>query len=706
MSLPVDFDLKERVRSSVDIVDVVGSQLELRPQGRQFVARCPWHEDRRPSLTVNQQRQTWKCWVCDIGGDIFSYVMRRDGVDFPGALQILAERAGIDVQSARGGRRAAPGSPEDKATLLSAMKFAADAFYDFLDQDQSTEADAARQYLAERGIDDDSRQRFRIGYAPDQWRWLLERAARAGFTAEVIEAVGLAVRKDPQRPPYDRFRGRLIFPIQDLQGRPISVGGRILPGRGDQQAGAGAKYINGPETRLFSKSQQLYGLNLARQAIQTTRQALIVEGYTDVVAVRQAGIEPVVAVLGTALGEGHIRILRRFADRVVLLLDGDTAGRKRADEVLELFVGADIDLRILTLPDGADPADFVGQFGRTALEQLIATAPDAIDHKLARLTEGVDLTHDTHRATRAVETMLALISTMPVASGDLRLQQLIVRLGRTFGLPVDDLRRRFDELRRQRRGARQLRDAGGPPTVRSGDVGRPSRRPSPSRSADPNAALLESAESELELVDRRSGPAERPAVDPQQQGGWLPPITSIDSKLFEVLIEEPDLVPLAIESVDPSCLGNDTARLLLQVYQELDLQGRPLNIESVLLAIDDERLKNQVVTMDERIQLQQGKVDSSPRERYTSQLEYYHRQDFLAQQRRRLAELEATSGAEDDILELLRQTVEDEKARRGHLPPTAAPPDVAALQGAPADPSILQTADHHPRKAPEGPPPF
>ncbi|TWU20593.1 DNA primase [Novipirellula galeiformis] len=449
MSLPVDFDLKERVRASVDIVDVVGQTLELHPAGRNMVARCPWHNDRRPSLTVNPERQTWKCWVCDIGGDIFSYVMQRDGLDFPSALRVLAEQAGIPIDELRGGKKTEPGSPDDKPTLFAAMKLVADAYFTQLESGTSDDAKIARDYLASRGIDEENRKRFRIGFSPESWNFAVDLLRQHDFSAEVAEAAGLAIKRNSGEGHYDRFRGRLMFPIHDLQDRPISLGGRLIPAIAQRRGkdAAGAKYINGPETMLFRKSHQLYNLQLAREAIRRGGDALVMEGYTDVVAARQAGVESAVAVLGTALGEDHIRLLKRFAKRVVLILDGDTAGQTRADQVLELFVRADVDMRVLTLPDGSDPADFLASQGRAAFDALVASAPDALQHKLNRLTDGVDVTHDTHKVTHAIEVLLAIIAQAPRGTS-LKIDQLILRMSRTFGLPLERLNERLEEVRK------------------------------------------------------------------------------------------------------------------------------------------------------------------------------------------------------------------------------------------------------------------
>ena len=362
---PLDQDVREQIRQSTDIVELIGSYLQLRRQGRGFVALCPWHNDKRPSLQVNPQRQSWKCWVCDVGGDAFSFVMQREGVDFREALQILADRAGIELTRNRQ-PKAPPGSPQDKRTLYRAMQWAEEQFHSCLLH--AGEAGPARDYLQKRSISAESMERFRLGFSPPGWSWLLDRARATEFSAQVLEAVGLCARSEKTGGYYDRFRDRVLFPIRDLQSRPIAFGGRILPGEGEGKA---AKYINSPETRLFSKSDNLYGLDVARDIVAKQREVVVVEGYTDTVIAHQFGVTNAVAVLGTALGPRHIQILRRFADRIVLVLDGDEAGRRRTNEILELFLAAQVDVRILTLPQGLDPADFLLESGAEAFQELL-----------------------------------------------------------------------------------------------------------------------------------------------------------------------------------------------------------------------------------------------------------------------------------------------------------------------------------------------
>ncbi|MFM8290797.1 MAG: DNA primase, partial [Planctomycetia bacterium] len=302
-------DLKERVRDAVDIAEVVGSYISLRRQGKAMVGLCPWHDDARPSLQVNPERQTFRCWVCDIGGDVFSFLMRMEKVEFREALEQLAERAGISLPRGRGGL-----AIDDKAALWKALGWAADLFHDCLRA--QPEAAPARDYLSGRGLESRTVERFRLGYAPQSWDWLLRQAAAAGIPVADLVRTGLAVERQDRSGHYDRFRGRGMFSIRDAQGRCVAFGGRVLPGADDP-----AKYINSPETPLFSKSSMLYGLDTAREAITKSQRAIVVEGYTDCLAARQAGIDDVVAVLGTALGERHAKLLRRYADRVVLVLD-------------------------------------------------------------------------------------------------------------------------------------------------------------------------------------------------------------------------------------------------------------------------------------------------------------------------------------------------------------------------------------------------
>ncbi len=294
MSFGVAYETKERVKQATDIVDLVGSYLPLRREGRGFKALCPWHDDSRPSLQVNPERQSFRCWVCDIGGDIFSFVMRMEGVEFPEALRMLADRANISLKETSGG---AP--VDDKRLLYQAMAWVDEQYHEYLLK--STAAEAARQYLTDRHITPESIRKFQLGFAPDEWSWLLERARQTPYSAAVLEKIGVISRRRQGPGYYDRFKGRVMFPIFDPQGRAVGTGGRVLPQLASADA---AKYVNSPETPLFAKSKLLYGLNHARDAIRKTGVALVTEGYTDCLVAHQFGFENCVAVLGTARRRG------------------------------------------------------------------------------------------------------------------------------------------------------------------------------------------------------------------------------------------------------------------------------------------------------------------------------------------------------------------------------------------------------------------
>lgn len=674
MSLSTDFDLKERVRAAVDIVDVIGATTELRPQGRNFVARCPWHNDRRPSMTVNQERQTWKCWPCDIGGDVFSFVMRRDGIDFPTAIRSLAEQAGIELPEVNGGRKTEPGSPDDRPTLFAAMELITNAYFEQLESGTSQDAKLARDYLSERGISEESRNRYKIGFAPESWDFAVRLLEEKGFSGEVAHAAGIASAKRAGDGFVDMFRGRLMFPIFDLQRRPVALGGRIIPEiakrLGDR---AGGKYINGRETLLFRKSHQLYGLDQARESIRKGGEAIVMEGYTDVVMTRQENIEPVVAVLGTALGEQHVKILKRLAQRVVLVLDGDQAGQNRADEVLELFVHADVDLRVLTLPEGQDPADYVSQFGRESFERLTVEAPDALDHKLARLTDGVDILEDTHAVTQAVDTMLKIVAKAP---DGLKTDQLLNRMANRFNFKPERLELRLKGLReeskkreRYRSGATAgaKRDLSSRPIstqpVSNRDASEHHRRATTHYSHDDlNAAFQQSVEADgsIETLGQTTYPTS--ASHPQQN---LRGLASLERDLFETLIESPDLAMTAVESIDPDWFETNTAKMLLSAYQDLEFAGHQLDIDSVLLLVENEQLKNQLVTLQERIQNRTAELPQSAEQRYNAVMSRFRELAFSQEQTKKIEQLASELLPEDEEVAILEAMIEEARTKHG-----------------------------------------
>jgi DNA primase len=625
MNSSFDNQTKERVRQAINIVDLIGGYSEVRRQGRNFVSRCPFHDDRRPSMQINAERQSWKCWVCDVGGDAFSFVMQKEGMSFPEALQFLADKAGIVIETT--GSKTSGASAEDKRQLYQAIQWAVEKYRDYFRNDPA--ADAAREYVASRGLEASNAERFGLGFAPESWSWLADRALADKISLDALEKVGLLARGTSQT-RYDRFRDRLIFPIFDPQSRPIALGGRVLPGSPVEAA----KYINCSETRLYQKNQTLYGLNFAKDRISKTQVAVVVEGYTDVMMAHQHGIDNAVACCGTALTENHIRLLKRYCDSVVLMLDGDQAGQKRTGEILELFLSESMDLRILTLPDQLDPCDYLLRYGGESLKELISQAVDALEFKIRSACQGFDPLLDTHRATVALESVLGSLAKIPESSQSdsrvvVRLEQIISRLSRQFGIGQSQIKMRLGDLRKQSRRWANVSDAS--TAHRSGGV-----------ETDHEAVHGDSSDFHQQPVEYR-----------------YDELSAVELELLEILATNTDLVPMAIERIAPKNLVSPTALAIFQLYLNLELEGHSLDFQSILTATEDPALKNALVTLEQHAVLKAGKASMAPRARLETLCERWGSSDDsdpVGSQRNALEDRSLDEQTQIDLLQsLIRQ---------------------------------------------------
>jgi DNA primase len=625
MNSSFDNQTKERVRQAINIVDLIGGYSEVRRQGRNFVSRCPFHDDRRPSMQINAERQSWKCWVCDVGGDAFSFVMQKEGMSFPEALQFLADKAGIVIETT--GSKTSGASAEDKRQLYQAIQWAVEKYRDYFRNDPA--ANAAREYVASRGLEASNAERFGLGFAPESWSWLADRALADKISLDALEKVGLLARGTSQT-RYDRFRDRLIFPIFDPQSRPIALGGRVLPGSPVEAA----KYINCSETRLYQKNQTLYGLNFAKDRISKTQVAVVVEGYTDVMMAHQHGIDNAVACCGTALTENHIRLLKRYCDSVVLMLDGDQAGQKRTGEILELFLSESMDLRILTLPDQLDPCDYLLRYGGESLKELISQAVDALEFKIRSACQGFDPLLDTHRATVALESVLGSLAKIPESSQSdsrvvVRLEQIISRLSRQFGIGQSQIKMRLGDLRKQSRRWANVSDAS--TAHRSGGV-----------ETDHEAVHGDSSDFHQQPVEYR-----------------YDELSAVELELLEILATNTDLVPMAIERIAPKNLVSPTALAIFQLYLNLELEGHSLDFQSILTATEDPALKNALVTLEQHAVLKAGKASMAPRARLETLCERWGSSDDsdpVGSQRNALEDRSLDEQTQIDLLQsLIRQ---------------------------------------------------
>jgi DNA primase len=545
-------EILSAIKNAVDIVALVGESLSLRRVGSKFKALCPFHDDHNPSLELNPERQSFKCWSCGAGGDVFDFVKNYEHVDFPEALRMLAERAGVALEKQPS--VAAPPRGPSKADLLAVNAWAEEAFAGAL-----RESAEALGYVEHRGLTPPSIARFRLGFAPVARGWLLGLARRQRIGLEVLERAGLVGRVGDGDSPglvRERFRGRLIFPIRDDRGRTVGFGGRILPTVAQSLAAQGrhvAKYLNTPETPLFQKRTLLYAADLARAASREAGWVGVVEGYTDVIAAHQVGLSNVVGTLGTALGEAHLRGLRRLADRVVLVYDGDEAGRSAADRSLELFLGSELDLRVLTLPLNLDPCDFLLKEGGDAFRSLTQRAPDPLAYVLDRAAARFDL-DAVEGSRRAAEWVLNILNHVPATHRlglEVKQAKVLDTLAHRLGVPVETLNR----LRRQlRRPAAEVRAQGLGATMVAGATS----------------------------VQGQPNHADAPPVPIRQAE-----LDRTDLELIQIVLSEPAAVAWLIPRVAVAALRHAPLRAILQACYDLHNEGQAPNYENLMVRLDD-----------------------------------------------------------------------------------------------------------------------
>ncbi len=564
----------DQVKAANDIVDVVGGYLALRPAGRTFKGLCPFHDDSRPSFDVDPQRRRYRCWACGKYGDVISFVQEFEHVTFKEALELLARRAGISLE---------PGvvtpDGESRGVMLDVMRWAAHQFQECL-LDSETLAEAARAYVAERGLRGETVRRWGLGYAPASGQWLLERAHADRVPLDVLQKVGLVAPRTQGPGYYDRFRDRLQFPIRDLRGQVVAFGGRVLPS--SPLAGRGPKYYNSCDTPLFSKSEHLYGLDQARQAAEKAGYLAIVEGYTDVLMAHQLGVPQVAATMGTALNARHVRQIRRFVSRVVLVYDADVGGDTGADRALEIFAGSDVDLAVAALPPDMDPCDLLTREGPEAFRRVLESAADALEFKLTQVVTREDATgvEGRRRVVDAVLGVIALAPPMPGQAGVVKTQLMVNRIARRLALKEETVWARLDELREQRRGNATTRGGRARPGPAAGEEGGAGQDPAP-----------------------RSAPAA-----PEER------------QLLEVLLADAALVGKAAAAVRPEEVEHPGLRRLLQGLYDLHGRGEPPTFDRLRAGLDNARLAGKA------IELQEVGLASPNREAWLRELLAYFRQ--------------------------------------------------------------------------------
>lgn len=440
MAFISDQELQE-VRSRADIVQVIGEKIHLKKAGRHFKGCCPFHQEKTPSFMVNPEKQIYHCFGCGMGGDIFSFLMKHDGMEFVEAVRTLAERCGVTLtESGSGSGVDAEKARSEKAFLYKVNAFASRFFYETLVKSDSGQR--GRSYLATREIRDSLLQEALLGYAPGEGRKLTRLLAEKNIPMESAAKLGL-VRKGDSRGDYDGyydfFRDRLIFSIVSADGKVLGFSGRVLDGE------AQPKYLNSPESPIYHKGDSLLGMQVAKQAIREVDQAILVEGNFDMLRLHQEGLKNVVAPLGTALTELQIRSLGRLTENFVLLFDGDAAGVRASARALEIFLPLGLSPKVVILPQGEDPDSFVKKRGIDPLRELLSVAPSLLE---IRVEEIFSTEKGPQGQAKALHRVAELLGLLP---GEIEKRLYIQRLSERFGLPVSLLIKEMETKRGDRR---------------------------------------------------------------------------------------------------------------------------------------------------------------------------------------------------------------------------------------------------------------
>lgn len=425
----------EDLRHQCDIAEIVGSVLTLKRAGTSFKGLCPFHKEKTPSFSVNPQRQIFHCFGCGAGGDVFKFIMDFEGVDFTTAVRMLADRCGAKLEYEDG----EPSPTGDRDHLFRIMADIADSFHRCLVEKPM--AEAARAYLAERDLGPDTVEAFLIGYAPDRWDSSLTWARNKDYSPEQLEEAGLVIRSDKpnaRNPFYDRFRNRLMFPIRDEQARIVGFSGRVL-----NAEDTGAKYVNSPETAVFHKSRLLYGLDKARRHIVQERTAILCEGQIDVIRCHQAGLTRSVCAQGTAFTEQHARILKRYADGVVIVFDSDRAGRDAAIRAAAVLIDVGLVAQIAELPSGEDPDSFISTQGAEAFQAALDDSHSTVDFQINVLSED----HDPRSEIGIMRITREVLMTIARTPNAVQQAKLVQQCAQRLNVPAEALHTELGRIR-------------------------------------------------------------------------------------------------------------------------------------------------------------------------------------------------------------------------------------------------------------------
>ena len=591
----------EQVSAANDIVEIISQYVPLKRAGRHLKACCPFHQEKSPSFMVQPEKQMFHCFGCGVGGDVFSFLMRHENMTFPEALKSLADRAHITLPELRGQRE--DGGLKDK--LYEACQVAADFYHELLMKDAGA---PAREYLAKRKISEEIIREFKLGWAPMEWRTLFDHLTRKKFPEALLKQAAL-IQQSPKGNFYDTFRGRLLFPILNLHNKTIAFGGRLISEtQGPSGKQEGPKYLNSPETPIFFKRRELFGLNLAKKYIDREWPNLIlVEGYMDFLALYQHGFKNAVATLGTALGEDHVRLMRRFVEEVIVVYDGDKAGEAAALRGLEILLEGGMQVKLVSLPKGEDPDDFLNKRGNDAFAALLKGAKDFFDYKL----EALLARYPRQDALGLSKISREMFETFLKVKNTVMLSEYFKRLSRALQVDENSLRTEFSHLE---------------------------RKSGPSRERPKDTALAPEAA--------------KPAPE--------------ELLLLVLMAEVPPFCDRACEELKDTDLQSPVSRQLFEYLRQMNEEGKKCTLSGLLNRIPDAQYRDQIVAVmaslddtSEREKILEDCLGKIKHGRFTGRLEELRRQLSLAEKNGDEAQVRKVA---TEYQELLKRSREPQKA--------------------------------------------
>ena len=594
-----DENLIEEIRLSNDLINLAGEYTNLKQAGKSYKGLCPFHEEKTPSFNVDPDKQLYYCFGCGVGGNAYNFVMEIEGMTFPEAIKFLADRAGIILPEKKTNKKYK--KRKNKKEKLYEIHELVVKFYNYLLTEKEI-GKKAYQYLQERNFTDEIIAKFKLGFAPNRWQAVYNFLSKKGYSDQIIEEAGLILPRKSSG-YYDRFRGRVIFSIYDFRGQAIAFGGRIIEDI-DQP-----KYLNSPETIIYNKSRNLYGLNWAKQSIQQSNQAIIVEGYTDVIRAHQFGIDNVIASLGTSLTKEQAKLLNRYADQIYIAYDSDAAGAEATIRGLDILKQVGLQVKVIELPKGEDPDDFISQQGKEKFLDLQSKAVSLVDFKLNNIIRGRNLKEIDNK----IKVVNNIIKVLAAINNKIELDEYIKQVSEEINVSPQILR---SELK---------------------DYSANKKRRNKSYTAQTNNELSKNNKARLkERLNENKSNYYQKTVE----------------KLIGFMLADAQAIYHVQEELDKDYFKEDAYQELITSLFDLDLEDNSIDINQLLQKIESQQAKN--ILLRESVTAEDKKYNQAIINDYINRIKEYQIKMKLEELDQQIKEAEK-SGETEKVSELLQQ---------------------------------------------------